>query len=203
MNTDALKKYDYVVMIDKSGSMSRGGCPGNKTRWQHVQEQAENVARICGQFDDDGIDVVVFAGSAKEYHGVTADKVEQVFKENSPGGGTDTAGALKMVLDAYFERKKAGSAKPLIVLCFTDGEPDSQEELSKVIIDATKKIESDEEIGISFLQVGDDSGARAFLKSLDDDLTGKGAKFDIVDTENDLEMEKLSVEDILMKAVTD
>lgn len=203
MTKEQLAQRDYVVAIDKSGSMSENDCPGGKTRWAWVQEQALNVSRKCAEFDDDGIDVVVFAGSAKEYHGVTPDKVAQVFQENSPGGSTDTAGAVKLVTDAYFERKKAGNAKPLTLLVFTDGEPNDQRELAKVIMDAANKMDSDEEIGISFLQVGKDAGARKALKSLDDDLQSQGAKFDIVDTKDDAEMENLSVEDILMEAVTD
>ncbi len=203
MTNEELSKYDYVIAIDKSGSMSTPDCVGGKTRWQHTQEQAMNVARKCAEFDSDGIDVVVFGSSAKEYHGVTPDKVEQVFKENNPGGSTNTAGAVKLVTDAYFARKASGSAKPLILLVFTDGTPDDKKALAQVITDAANKIDADEEIGITFLQVGSDQGAREFLKSLDDDLTSHGAKFDIVDTKDDTEMENLSVEDILMEAITD
>lgn len=203
MTNEELGKYDYAILIDKSGSMSTADCPGGKTRWAWVQEQALNVARKCAEFDSDGIDVIVFAGQPKEYHGVTPDKVEQVFKENSPGGSTDTAAAIKLATDGYFTRKAAGGAKPLIVLCFTDGEPNDKPALAKVIIDAANKIDVDEELAITFLQVGKDEGARKFLKSLDDDLQGQGAKFDIVDTKDDAEMDGLSVEEILVQAVTD
>lgn len=203
MTNEELAKRDYVIAIDKSGSMSTADCPGGKTRWAYVQEQAENVARKCGEFDTDGIDIVVFAGTPKEYHGVTADKVHQVFGENSPGGSTDTAAAVKLVTDAYFARKAAGSAKPITLLVFTDGVPNDEKALAKVITDAANKIDADEEIGISFLQVGKDEHARAYLKSLDDDLQSHGAKFDIVDTKDDSEMENITVEELLIEAITD
>lgn len=203
MTNEELSKYDYVILVDKSGSMSTPDCVGGKTRWEHTQEQTLNIARTCAKFDDDGIDVIVFGSSVKEYKGVTPEKVEQVFKENNPGGSTNTAGAVKAAFDGYFSRKSAGSAKPLIALCFTDGTPDSKDELEKVIIEATKKMDKDEELAITFLQVGSDNGARDFLKNLDDGLEAKGAKFDIVDTKDDSEMENLSVEDILSEAVTD
>lgn len=203
MTNEQLSNYDYVVMIDKSGSMSTNDCPGGRSRWAWVQEQALNLARKCAEFDNDGIDVVVFAGTPKDYKGVTPDKVEQIFKENSPGGSTDTAAAIKLVIDGYFSRKSSGSAKPLIVLCFTDGAPNDQNEVANVIINATKKMDADEELAITFLQVGGDQGARSFLKFLDDGLEAKGAKFDIVDTKNDSEMDGLSTEDILIQAVTD
>lgn len=202
MNKDELSKYDYVVMIDKSGSMGTEDCNG-KSRWAHAQEQTENIARIAAKFDDDGIDVVVFGSSAKLYSGTTADTVKKIFAENSPSGGTNTAGAVKSVFDAYFTRKATGKAKPLIVICVTDGVPDDERALSSVIIEATKKIDSDEEMGITFVQVGSDAHAREFLKRLDDDLQGQGAKFDIVDTKNDEEMDGISVEELLMEAITD
>jgi len=203
MNNDDLKKYDYVVMIDKSGSMSETDCPGGRSRWSWVQEQAMNIARKCAEFDDDGIDVVVFSGSAKEYHGVTPDKVAQIFKENGPSGSTDTAGAIKLVADAYFARRSSGKAKPVIVVCFTDGEPDSKPLVVSTIISIANRLDRDEEFSISFLQVGRNAGARTFLKSLDDDLQKQGAKFDIVDTKDDSEMDGLTVEEILMEAITD
>lgn len=203
MSTEQMEKYDYIVMIDKSGSMSIEDCPGGKSRWAHAQEQTEAIARQCAKFDADGINVVVFASSAKEYKGVTPDKVTQIFTENSPGNSTDTAKALKLVLDGYNDRKKAGNAKPIIVVCITDGTPDDQEAVDKVIIDHANSLSEDGETGITFVQIGKDAAARKFLKHLDDDLQGLGAKFDIVDTKNEEEMENISITDLLTQAITD
>ena len=203
MTNEQLAKRDYVICVDKSGSMSEADCVGGKTRWVHMQEQVMNIARKCAEFDDDGIDVIVFGGTAKEYKGVTPDTLKKVFAENSPSGSTDTTGALKIALDGYFKRKSSGFAKPLTVIVFTDGQPDDKASLEHLIVSAANKIQADEEIGISFLQVGSNAEARAFLQKLDDGLTAKGAKFDIVDTKNDAEMENLSAMDILVQAVTD
>lgn len=203
MTNEELAKRDYVIAIDKSGSMSTADCPGGKTRWAYAQEQTMNMARKAGEFDSDGIDVVVFAGKSKLYSGVTADKVGQVFGENSPGGSTDTAAAVKLVGDGYLARKAAGTAKPVTLLVFTDGVPDDKKELAKVITDLSNSLDADEEFGISFLQIGKDADATKFLKSLDDDLQGQGAKFDIVDTKTSDECEDLTAEEILIQAITD
>ena len=86
----------------------------------------------------------------------------------------------------------------------TDGQPNSPDAVKKVIAEATQKMNADEEIGITFLQIGNDKGARAFLKELDDDLqTTYKAKFDIVDTRNNEEMANMSIEDVLLAAVSD
>ncbi|MEM8611279.1 MAG: hypothetical protein AAGF93_04610 [Cyanobacteria bacterium P01_H01_bin.105] len=42
----------------------------------------------------------------------------------------------------------------------------------------------DDELGIGWLQVGDDYITKGFLITLDDNLRGKGAKFDIVDNKS-------------------
>ncbi len=203
VTNEELAKYDYVVMIDKSGSMGEKDCPGGKSRWAYAQETAESIARQCAEFDSDGIDVVLFAGTPKEFKGVTAEKVKQIFTENSPSGSTDTAAALKLVFDGYNARKASGTAKPMIVVCITDGEPTDQKAVDRVITDHSNSLTEDGETGITFIQIGKDPAARAFLKHLDDDLQALGAKFDIVDTKDESELENISITEMLCQAVTD
>lgn len=201
MTNEELAKRDYVICIDKSGSM--GIAHKNTTRWKYAQEQTEALARKCAEFDSDGIDVHVFASSVKSYTGVTPDKVSQIFIENEPGNNTATDLVLKTVFDGYFAKKAAGTAKPVTCIVITDGEPSDKKAVAKVIIDAANKIDADEELAVTFIQVGDDAGARAFLESLDNDLQSGGAKFDIVDTRNEEEMEGMTMTDILVAAVND
>jgi len=54
--------------------------------------------------------------------------------------------------------------------------------IAKVIVDATHRIDRNEELGIGLVQIGDDPIARGFFTALDDNLQAAGAKFDIVDT---------------------
>lgn len=171
-----LSEFDYVVVIDKSGSMAEPVKPGDtRSRYEAVQESALGFARDVGKLDSDGIDVVMFSGSGIVSHtGVTADTVKDVFAQYQPRGGTPLAQALTEAL------KLAGkSDKKDFIVVFTDGEPDNKAEAAKVIIDAANRQETDDALTILFVQVGDDAGATKYLRSLDDELTG--AKFDIVD----------------------
>jgi hypothetical protein len=61
----------------------------------------------------------------------------------------------------------------------------------------------EEELALSFIQIGDDQQATAFLKALDNDLQGIGAKFDICDTITPNEMEDLSLAEVLLSAIQD
>ncbi|MDJ0690047.1 MAG: VWA domain-containing protein [Xenococcaceae cyanobacterium MO_188.B32] len=200
-----LENRDYTLIIDKSGSMTRKDRQGGKTRWQVMQESTLALASKCEEFDPDGITIYVFSGRFKRYDNVTAEKVEQIFRENEPSGRTDLAGVLQDALDDYFQRKAAGQTKDNgdTILVVTDGEPDDRKAVMRIIVEASRKIERDEELAISFIQVGTDPDATKFLKILDDDLQSAGAKFDIVDTITMEDMEDYTLTEVLLNAIVD
>lgn len=200
-----LQERDYTLIIDKSGSMSTPDQPGGKTRWDVVQESTLALARKCEEYDPDGITVYVFSGRFRRYDNVTSDKVVQVFQENEPMGRTDLAGVLQDALDNYFQRKAAGQTKANgeTIIVMTDGEPDDRKAVMRLIIEASNRLDRDEELAISLIQVGRDNLATQFLKALDDQLQGAGAKFDIVDTLTVDDMEDMTLSEVLLKAIQD
>lgn len=204
VSEEALKNYDIIVAIDRSGSMGIKEKNGS-SRWKIAQESTEALVRKAAEHDADGVTVTIFGGSiVKSYENVSdADAVvTKIFTENQPNGGTPTDEMLSKHLDAYFAAKAAGSnPKPILIAVITDGEPTSRGTVAKVIKEATHKMDKDEEIGITFLQVGSDADATDFLTKLDDDLTAEGAKFDIVDTKKLEEVE--SITDALLAALND
>jgi hypothetical protein len=196
---------DYTIIIDKSGSMSTPDQAGGRSRWKIAEESTIALARKCEEFDPDGITVYVFSGRFKRYENVTAAKVAQIFQENDPSGTTNLGSVLQDALNNYFERKAAGTTKlnGETILVITDGEPDDRKAVFEIIIRATQQMEKDEELGISMIQVGSDPQATKFLKALDDQLEGVGAKFDICDTITLDDLEDMSLADVLMNAITD
>jgi vWA found in TerF C terminus len=200
-----LENRDYTLIIDKSGSMSTKDKPGGLSRWQIMQESALALANKCEELDPDGITVYLFSGKFKRYDNVTAAKVGTIFQENDPSGRTDLAAVLADAVNSYFQRKAAGQipANGEIILVVTDGEPDDRKAVMDVILAATQKLDRDEELAISFIQVGTDETATKFLKILDDDLGRAGAKFDIVDTITMNDMEDLTLKEVLLSAVND
>lgn len=200
-----MKDRDYTLIIDKSGSMSTPDRHGGKSRWEIAQESTLALARKCEQFDPDGITVYVFSGRFKRYNDVTSGKVAQIFQENDPAGTTNLATVLQDAVNSYFKRKAAGQTKPAgeTILVVTDGEPDDRRAVFEVIINASRQMEHDEELAISFIQVGSDPQATKFLKALDDQLQGVGAKFDICDTITLDDMEDMSLSEVLLNAITD
>jgi hypothetical protein len=199
-----LMNRDYTLILDKSGSMSTTD-QGGKSRWSYAQESTLALARKCEQLDPNGITVYAFSGRFKRYDNVTASRVDQIFMENDPIGTTNLAAVLKDATDNYFQRKASGqtSENGETILVVTDGEPDDRRAVIEVIINATQKMQKDEELAISFIQVGNDAGATSFLKALDDQLEGVGAKFDICDTMTIDDMGDMSLAEVLMFAIED
>jgi Mg-chelatase subunit ChlD len=190
-------RRNYVVAIDKSGSMAEKGTFG-MSRWDEAKEITVGIAKHCEMLDEDGIDVVVFANTIKTHSGVTADKVIQVFTESQPNGGTNTSGALEEIFVNYLK----APVIPVTVIVITDGVPNDQQAVAKSISSFTQNLKDDSDFGIQFIQVGSDASARKFLKSLDDDLVAAGAKFDIVDTLTSEEIEALSIDEVLERAIS-
>ncbi|KAB8331381.1 VWA domain-containing protein [Scytonema tolypothrichoides VB-61278] len=200
-----LENRDYTLIIDKSGSMATQDQKGSRSRWVAAQESTFALASKCEQLDPDGITVYLFSGRFKRYENVTSSKVLQIFQENDPSGTTDLAGVLKHATDNYFQRKAAGETKANgeTILVVTDGEPDDRKAVMKVIIEASRQMDRDEELGISFIQVGTDAQATRFLKVLDDELQSAGAKFDICDTITIEDMEDMTLSEVLLNAIND
>lgn len=188
-----LENRDYTLIIDKSGSMATPDQKGGRSRWVAAQESTLALASKCEQFDPDGITIYLFSGKFKRYDNVTSAKVTQIFTENDPSGTTDLAGVLKNATDDYLQRKAAGQTKPNgeTILVVTDGEPDDRKAVMRVIIEVSRRLDRDEELAISFIQVGNDAQATRFLKILDDELQSAGAKFDICDTITMDDMEEI------------
>ena len=205
IDSSIISNRDYTLIIDKSASMSTNDLPEGKTRWEAAQESALALAKECEQNDPDGITVYLFSGPFRRYDNVTSDKVSKIYEENEPMGGTDLASVLLDATENYFERKAKGEAKDNgeTFVVITDGEPDDCKAVMRVIIEASQKIDRDEEMGISLIQVGKDRKATAFLKALDDRLESAGAKFDIVDTVTVDDMQGMSLSEVLLNALID
>jgi von Willebrand factor type A domain. len=199
-----LANRDYTLILDKSGSMSIRDQAGGKSRWQSAEESTIALANKCEEFDPDGITVYTFSSKFRRYDNVTSAKVEQIFRENEPVGGTNLTAVLQDAINNYLQRRNQGRTKSgETILVVTDGEPDDRKSVFEVIIQATKQLQSDEELAISFIQVGNDPQAKQFLKALDEQLMSVGAKFDIVDTVTISDMEDMTLSEVLLNAITD
>lgn len=195
-----LSEYDFIVVVDTSGSMgepNKRADSAGPTRWAAMQESVMTFVRDIEKIDSDGIDVVQLGGNCDSWQGVNSDKVREIFSKLNPRGSTPLTEALAAAF------KCAGkSAKKDFIIVFTDGVPDDQAGAARAIVAQANKQAADDECTILFVQVGDDAGATAYLRSLDDNL--KNAKFDIVDAKTIDEANKFSsTADLVVAAIID
>lgn len=190
-------EYDFYLVLDKSGSMgsSSSRFPGS-TLWQEAKEFTQGLASFAAQADDDGLTVIVFGSDVKVYDGVLADKVDEIFTTEHPGGRTNLYGALQAVMEKY---KTAG--KKALVTVVTDGAPDpgTENNIAALIVNAANGLSQEKDLSFGFVQMGRDAAAAKFLDFLDDDLEARGAKFDIVDSVKAEVAESLSIPQLLAK----
>jgi hypothetical protein len=198
-----LNQREYTLILDKSGSMATRDQPSGRSRWAAARESTQALAAKCEELDHDGLTLYVFSSRFRRYENVTAERVVQVFGENEPSGGTDLAGVLGHAFSAYFERRARGKARPETIVVVTDGEPDDGRAVIRAVVDASRRIQRDDELAVSFVQVGADVGARRFLKLLDDELVSAGAPFDICDTVTLDEVEEMGLTEVLLGAIHD
>ena len=182
INTSVLSEYDFVVVVDASGSMETEDVKG-RSRWAAVQETAEQFTRDLSKIDSDGLGLVVFSGqSVDSFDGVNVAKLSEVFASRRPRSSTPLAEALTAALALAGK-----SDKKDFIIVFTDGVPDDKAAAAKVLVNAANAQETDDALTVLFVQVGSDAAATAYLRELDDNL--KGAKFDIVDAKTVTEAE--------------
>lgn len=182
-----LANFDFQILIETSGSMGSDDAGKVGTRLQRAKESVIGLVGELPQIDEDGIDVIFFGGETVTHVPnvkSTAD-VDAAFNRRASGGtptafdrrtsgGTPTAEALAKAFEIAGK-----SDKPDAIIVITDGEPNNRQAVKDVIVKQANSQDTDEELTILFIQIGDDPSAASFLADLDD---GLHAKFNIVDT---------------------
>lgn len=183
---------DYVLIIDRSGSMSTG------TRWREACSAVKTLAPYVCKFDPDGISIIFFDNAIEKFDNITSSvQVEKLFESYKPRGSTNLALALHEAFDDHF----SGSRGATTILVVTDGAPDSKTEVERILRRAANSVEHLDELSVSFIQIGDDAGASKFLEHLDDTL--ENVKFDIVDTISSDECRKITFSELVARSIYD
>lgn len=211
MDPIALRNRDYTIIIAKTSVDSGSKPPKFAERWAAAQASILALAQTCEAHDPDGVTLYVSCDSSEEdcqfkkYEHVTSSRLAQVIQENYPPHHINLQRVLQVALDDYFVRKGRGATKANgeIILVLLDGEPSDRMALAKVIKEATHKLDVDEELGIGFVQIGEDLLAQGFLTALDDHLKSVGAKFDIVNTKLLDNIEPDSLTEFLLSTLYD
>jgi hypothetical protein len=188
MSEALLKDRDYTIIVAKTAPSVAHTPPGYEKRWSAAHAAILQLAQLCETFDPDGISLYISCRDAAQgfesYQHVLAERLQKILELHFPPDQLDLLTGLTTVLDRYFAQKAAQTTKPngAMILVLIDGEPQERMALARLIVQTTKKLDHDQELGIGFVQLGDDLIARGFLNALDENLQTAGAQFDIVHT---------------------
>lgn len=179
----ALKGYDILYIVDDSSLMAWLEKKLGIVPWTHARDALTTLSNICADWDEDGQDVW-FLNKREPLLGVSPEQIQEEFNCRTPSGGTNMGKTLLRLTEKYFNDYKQGATKPLNILAITDGQfSDDVTSVIKWIVDQLEALKCPpNQLGIQFVQIGADPGAKKCLKMLDDDLEKKGLARDIVDT---------------------
>jgi len=209
MDESLLQNRDYTFIIARTADESAPKAPRFAERWTDALDAISNLARQCEAYDPDGISLYIASkeegetGEFRCYASVTSDRLIDTVRQHFPPPRVALQPVLKTALDSYFVRKAAGRTKANgeIILVVLDGEPSDRMAIARTIRDASNQMELNEELGISFIQIGDDAIAAGFLSALDSNLQASGARFDIVYTKQLEQIQPDSITDFLISTV--
>ncbi|MEG4987863.1 hypothetical protein QUB08_19115 [Microcoleus sp. BR0-C5] len=209
MPNNLLEDRDYTIIIARSDASRDPQHPWYE-EWVEAQASLIDLAKKCQELDSDGITVYEASTPMWEYKNSNVARLAEILQRQNtqPESASPTAinleEALKASFSDYFANKTDGKGKKgAIIVAVLDEKPEQVAAVAEIIVSAANKIEKDEEIGVSFIQIGDDLKTRKFLTDLDTNLQGRGARFDIVDTKFWHEIKRSSVVQFLIGAIND
>jgi hypothetical protein len=209
MSETLLKNRDYTIVVAKTSSELIQKPPGYEQRWLNAHNAIATLAQKCETFDPDGITLYLShqdqSEQFKSYKHVKSRQLAEIFETHHPPATIDLLKVLETIFHEFFTRKAAQQTKPNgeMILVLIDGEPSDRMAISRLLVHTANQLDRDSELGIGFIQLGDDLLARGFLTALDDNLKSAGAKFDIVHTEVLADIQPHSLTEFLQDVLSD
>ncbi|GAA5923082.1 hypothetical protein JCM3775_007430 [Rhodotorula graminis] len=169
-----LALFDIVVLVDDSGSMA---FEENGERIDDAKMIIGRVAQAATLFDTDGIEVY-FLNSQLVGRNITSEaSAQQLVSQIRFSGLTPLGTSLdqKIIQPLLLGPARSGQLrKPLLVVAVTDGAPagEARDHIVRVIKTASDTLAQtrygSDALSIQIAQIGNDSGARAFLEEIDE-----------------------------------
>jgi hypothetical protein len=199
----ALIKYDIELVIDISGSMNEVDGTDGLSKFEWCHDQVRDLARRLAPYQRT-LTITTFNNQFETEENCSVDRVEEIYANTRPHGGTD----LVDPLNASLNRASGviGGPRRALIAVITDGLPNvprDPTEVNRAIIRFTQRLANADQVIVTVLQVGDTFNGQSFCKSLDDDLVAEGAKFDIVDTQTFAQLKRRGLTNALVDSIID
>ncbi len=217
MSEALLKDRDYTIVVAKTSSDLLQKPPGYEQRWSNAHDAIVTLTKKCETFDPDGITLYLSDHNQSEqfipYKYVKSGQITDIFEAHYPPAEINLLKVLQTILQEFFTRRTTQQTKAngAMILILIDGEPSDplrvtrrdRMAISRLLVHAANQLDQDSELGIGFIQLGDDFITKGFLTALDENLKSAGAKFDIVHTEAITDIQPHSLTQFLQDVLSD
>jgi hypothetical protein len=202
---DLIQRRDYTLIVDRSANMIVVDPTHDITLQAILEDATLAVATHCERLDLKGIDLYFYNNNFQYCDRITSSRIPALFRQHPPTGDPQLAPVLQDAIDRYFHHRRYGESKQNgeIIFVLIGSLPTDTEHVKQTIIAASKRLTREEELGILLLQVGTDLELQSFLISLDDELESLGAKFDICDTVTFNTINRATLSEVLLDAITE
>ncbi|KAI0278683.1 hypothetical protein BGY98DRAFT_916683 [Russula aff. rugulosa BPL654] len=173
--------------------------------WIEARDALAGVAELTRLKGGEGLDIYCLNSPAYRLDLRNEVEVFNFFNDIVPEGQTPTGNKLRQILDIYVPRIENPSLrhKPISILVITDGVP--TDDPRSVIVEYARRLDVRNvplrQLGIQFVQIGDDADAAEALKELDDQLGPDHGVRDMVDTTPFSQAEPSLRADLIIKVV--
>ena len=184
-----LRKFDTVFVIDDSASMLKRVTEGQDsiTRWESLIYSIEQFGGLAAQIDDDGVDLHFINNRHKDRENIRSGKalLDIVTGIDRWPDATYLDDVLQFILDEYLQKYRfyrkgskldqaTRSLKPLNVIVISDGKSKDHEMVEASLVRTARALRElnapSTQVGIQFVQVGNDEIATQWFRTLDDKL---------------------------------
>jgi hypothetical protein len=202
---DSLKDFHFSLILARSPNPSPLHLKTLNRHWQKAEVILQQIACRCYEWNPRGMSVYVAATPAYRYDFLSPAQLELVFGQNYTPSKLNLCVALEMVFQDYFFRRDhpKNTCAGEIAMVVLDQEPEERQKLVRLLVDTTRRLRQENELGVLFAQLGEDNITQGFLRALDDDLHRAGACHDIVDAQHLLNLTPAGIDQFLLNALID
>ncbi|MFN5516161.1 MAG: hypothetical protein ACK5CA_15835 [Cyanobacteriota bacterium] len=174
-------------------------------QWHKAEKILLQIAERCQHWNPQGFSVYVAGVPPYRYSNLTPSQLTQIFEQGYAPPRLDLLAALETVLQDFFNRRDHphNTYRGEIILVILDQEPKHRQKLIRRLVDSSHRLHHEHELGVLFAQIGEDILTKGFLHALDNDLHRAGARHDIVDARQLLDLQPDSIDQFLLNALVD
>lgn len=196
-----VSNYDLVIVIDTSGSMAEPLKTLPLSKWEWCTKFVSSFATgVNPLLNGRGITIVRYSDTHSIHPRCSPVQVLTLLRGTDPVGRTNIGDPLQELLNDFLSGKRD---RPLLIALLTDGIPTDGPKVEEVIINATKKMHSKNEVQMMFLEIGEENEGTTLLRYLDNYLVADGAKYDVVSSLAFSELKHLQLVDVLTQMLSE